>query len=123
LLRDVNGDTIRWFASRLNIETELHWASALAVDEQNPTQPLVEICRYFGASGYLSGADGRNYLDVERFSTAGIEVIFQEYVPESYSQLFGGFESHLSAIDLILNCGPESANVLRTGRRPQATGE
>ena len=32
----------------------------------------------------LSGAEGRNYLDLERFSAAGIEVIFQKYVPATY---------------------------------------
>ena len=65
-----------------------------------------------------SGAEGRNYLDLERFSAAGIEVIFQEYVPATYPQLFGDFASNLSALDLVLNCGSESRDILRAGRRP-----
>ena len=63
----------------------------------------------------LAGAEGRNYLDLERFSAAGIEVIFQEYVPAIYPQLFGDFASHLSTLDLVLNCGSESRDILRAG--------
>jgi hypothetical protein len=116
-LRDVNKLSIHWLAKRLGVDTECHWASSLPVTEQDPTQRLVEICRHLGASSYLSGADGRNYLDVERFTAAGIEVIFQEYEPVEYAQRFGEFTSHLSALDVVLNCGPESAQVLGAGRR------
>ncbi len=116
LLRDVNGLTIDWLGSRLGIDTERRWASDLPVTEEDPTQRLVEICRHFGASAYLSGAEGRNYLDISSFTAAGIDVIFQEYVPTAYPQLFGDFESHLSALDIVLNCGPESPGILRAGR-------
>ena len=120
LLRDINGVTIDWLSSRLRIDTENRWASDLPITEQEPTQRLVEICRHVGASAYLSGAEERNYLDLERFSAAGIEVIFQEYVPAiyHYPQLFGDFASHLSTLDLVLNCGSESRDILRAGRRP-----
>ena len=115
-LRQVNQATIEWLAGRLGIDTPLHWASALAVDETEPTQRLVEICRALDASAYLSGADGVNYLDQERFSAAGIEVIFQAYDHPVYTQLFGDFESHLSALDLMLNQGSRSLEVVRSGR-------
>jgi hypothetical protein len=117
LLRDLNGATIDWLASRLGIDTESRWASDLPVTEQEPTQRLVEICRHVGASAYLSGAEGRNYLDMGRFSAAGIEVIFQQYIPATYEQLFGDFASHLSALDLVLNCGAASIDILRAGRQ------
>ena len=84
LLRDINGVTIDWLSSRLRIDTENRWASDLPITELEPTQRLVEICRHVGASAYLPGAEGRNYLDLERFSAAGIEVIFQKYVPATY---------------------------------------
>jgi hypothetical protein len=122
LLRDVNGLTIDWLATRLGVSTERCWASALPVTEEEPTQRLVDICQHLGATAYLSGSEGRNYLDVARFSAAGIEVIFQEYVPISYPQLYGEFVSHLSALDLVLNCGPDSSRILRAGRRTQTWG-
>lgn len=118
LLRDVNEATINWLATRLDVDTECCRASVLPVREEEPTQRLIDICRHLGASAYLSGAEGRNYLDCDRFSAAGIEVIFQQYEPQTYPQLFGEFYSHLSALDLVLNCGPSSASILRAGRRP-----
>jgi len=56
LLRDVNGATIDWLATRLGTDTERCRASALPVEEEEPTQRLVEICKHLGASAYLSGA-------------------------------------------------------------------
>jgi hypothetical protein len=98
------------------IETPLRWASELDA-ENEPTQRLIDLCRAVGTDVYLAGADGRNYMDVERFAQARIEVIFQEYEHPSYDQLFDPFESHLSALDLALNCGPRSLEILRQGRR------
>ncbi|MDA0333992.1 MAG: WbqC family protein [bacterium] len=121
LLREVNGLTIDWLAARLDIDTERCWASQLPVTEQEPTRRLVEICRHLGASAYLSGSEGRNYLDVEQFSAAGIEVIFQNYTPSEYPQLYVDFVSHMSALDLVLNCGPGSARVMRAGRGTDPT--
>lgn len=118
MLRDINEASINWLAERLGVTSERCRASDLPVEEQEPTQRLIDICRHLGGTTYLSGAEGRNYLDCDRFSAAGIEVIFQEYVPESYPQLFGEFQSHLSALDLVLNCGSSSVDVLRAGRRP-----
>ena len=84
---------------------------------EEPTQRLVDICRQVGADSYLSGVDGARYMEMERFADAGIEVIFQEYEPPTYPQLFGEFVSHLSALDLVLNCGEESGPILRGGRK------
>jgi hypothetical protein len=115
-LRQVNAASIDWLAERLGVRTERRWASDFKVATQDPTQRLIDLCREAGATTYLSGADGRNYLEVDRFTSVGIEVIFQEYAPVEYPQLFGEFVSHLSALDLLLNAGPGSADVLRAGR-------
>lgn len=116
-LRDANEATIDWLAQRLGVTTQRRRVSDIPVEEADPTQRLVELCRHVGATSYLSGADGRNYLDVERFARAGIHVMFQEYEPQAYEQLYGDFVSHLSALDLILNHGPDSPAILRAGRR------
>ena len=44
-----------------------------------------------------------------------VKVVFQDYCHPKYSQLFGEFESHLSIIDLLFNCGPNSKEVLMSG--------
>ena len=115
-LTEVNAATIEWLRGCLAIDTPCHWASQLDIDTQDPTQRLIDICRHLGGTAYLSGVDGRNYLEVDRFSAAGIEVMFQAFHHPEYPQLFGAFESHLSALDLVLNCGPESGAILRSRR-------
>ena len=117
LLSEVNGASIAWLREQLGIVTPLHWASQMAGLSEDPTGRLVDICRALGASAYLSGVDGAKYMDLGQFASAGIEVIFQHYEHPAYPQLFGEFASHLSALDLVLNCGPQSLEILRSGRR------
>ncbi|MBM3280745.1 MAG: WbqC family protein [Candidatus Handelsmanbacteria bacterium] len=52
-----------------------------------------------------------------QFAAAGIRFLFQHYEHAVYPQLHGDFASHLSALDLALNCGPGSLEILRSGRR------
>jgi hypothetical protein len=116
-LVEVNVASIQWLREVLGITTPLRSASQLPGLSDDPTGRLVDICRAVGAGTYLSGADGPKYLDLDQFADAGIEVIFQEYQHPVYPQLFGDFVSHLSALDLVLNCGAEGLNILKSGRR------
>jgi len=74
----------------------------------DPTLRLIDICRSAGADTYLSGRDGANYMDLEKFRRSGIQVVFQEFVHPSYPQQFGCFQPHLSVVDLLFNCGSGS---------------
>lgn len=73
---------------------------------------LLDMCRGLGATSYISGARGRNYLDAEAFSAAGIGVEFQNYRHPVYPQRFGAFVPNLSVLDLLFNVGPRSLDVL-----------
>lgn len=117
LLSEVNGASITWLREKLGITTPLRWASELEGLSEDPTGRLVDICRAVGAETYLSGVDGAKYMDLGQFAAAGIEVIFQHYEHPVYPQLFGDFAAQLSALDLVLNCGPQSLAILRSGRR------
>lgn len=77
---------------------------------------LVDLCRHFGADTYLSGEGAREYLELRPFREAGVAVRFQEYRHPVYPQLYGDFEPNLSIVDLLLNCGAESLEILRSGR-------
>ena len=66
-LSELNSEIIAYLMKQLHIEVPVHFASRMNVEETDPTGRLVEICRRLGASAYLSGANGRNYLQVERF--------------------------------------------------------
>ena len=79
----------------------------------DPTDRLIDICKELGADAYLAGQDGAIYMDLKRFKDSGIEVMTQEFVHPVYPQPFGNFQSHMSVIDLLFNCGPDSLEVIR----------
>jgi hypothetical protein len=87
-------------------------ASGIAASEE-PTQRLVDICRTLGADTYLAGEGAAGYMEPEPFHRQGIQVVTQAFEHPVYPQLFGQFQSHLSVVDLIFNCGPESADIIR----------
>ena len=92
------------------------------VEADDPNQRLIDICRYFEAKTFYEGAKGADYIDLERFAREGIEIVFQRYRHPTYPQLFGDFLSHQSAIDLIMNTGPDAAAILRSSPLPNGLG-
>ena len=79
----------------------------------DPTGRLVDICKSVGADTYLAGQDGANYMDLKQFEKNTIIVVFQKFQHPVYPQLFNGFQSHLSVVDLLFNCGPESGEIIQ----------
>jgi hypothetical protein len=77
---------------------------------------VLNLCRAVGATTYLSGPLGRDYLDPRDFAAAGIELAFHDYRHPVYRQAFPGFEPLMAAPDLLFNHGPESGAILRGGR-------
>jgi hypothetical protein len=99
----------------MGIRTKTVIASTLTPLREDPTDRLIDICRCVGADTYLAGQGGANYMDVARFDDSGIRVVFQTFEHPVYPQMYGDFISHLSAADLLFNCGPESLATIRGG--------
>lgn len=95
----------------LEIKTPIKRSSQLKVVGKKE-ELILNLCRSMGATEYLSGPDGRNYLDTSLWEKNGIKVIFHDYIHPKYSQLHGSFLPRMSIIDLLLNCGKESLNIL-----------
>jgi len=102
----------RMMASWLDIETPTYRSSELGVPGDRNTR-LINICRHFGADRYLSGNAAQDYLDVAGFADEGIAVEWQNFQHPEYPQQYGEFVPFLSAIDLLLNCGPDSPALLK----------
>ena len=91
----------------MNINTPVLRSSQMNVPG-SASDLVLNLCLEVGANRYISGMGGKNYLKSDAFEKAGIEIVYRPAVlPESYPQLFpqAGFINHLSALDLILNCG------------------
>ncbi len=75
---------------------------------EDPTDRLIDICKALKADTYLSGQDGVEYMDLERFKRSGIRVVVQNFKHPVYPQVFQEFQSHMSVVDLLFNCGAKS---------------
>jgi hypothetical protein len=86
-------------------------ASALGIPGKQ-SERLLALCQHVGARRYLSGNAARDYLDTELFVRNRVEVEWQDYVHPVYPQQHGDFVPYLSIVDLLFNCGEESAAIL-----------
>jgi len=76
---------------------------------------ILNLCKEAEATIYLSGPYGRDYLELDKFESAGIEVRFHKYNYPRYTQLYGEFLPYMSIVDLLFNEGPRSLDIL-TGK-------
>jgi len=112
-ISELNIAMIKWINSTLKIDTPLKRS-----EDFNPigqkTDRLVDILKKVNASVYLSGPAAKNYLEYDKFKEAGISLEFKSYDYIPYPQLWGEFENYVTVIDLLLNCGPDSRNFLKS---------
>ena len=108
LLRELTA----YLLDALGIRTPLRFSSEMKITGAK-SDLVLNLCREVGATHYLSGPLGRNYLDEAGFHAAGITLDYHAYSHPEYPQVYGGFEPYMAAIDLLFNCGPRSLEVLR----------
>ena len=89
-LADFNIDLIRWLSGCFGLDKTMIRSSELSVSGSR-SELLLAICRKVGATDYLSGVSGREYLDRELFQRAGIRVRFQEFHHPIYRQCYEPF--------------------------------
>lgn len=99
----------------LGITCQFTYASELPVSGRGP-RLLLDICKYLGSNTYLSGAFGRDYLDIAEFAAEDITVRFHEYNYPVYQQCFGDFVPFLSYLDMLFNVNLERDKVLAGGK-------
>jgi hypothetical protein len=105
-LVEFNLALIRFLFEVFGIDTPAMRASELH-PEGRKGDLLLDLCRKSGASVYYSGPSGRDYLDESIFTAAGIAVEYHAFAHPEYRQQFDPFVPGMSAIDLLLNEGPQ----------------
>jgi hypothetical protein len=116
-LADYTIALIEKLRSALGINTTLLRSSTLQLSGKREGR-LVAMCRARGAGTYVSPMGSHDYLEgSDAFESAGIELLYDNYSHPTYPQLHGDFISHLSAVDLLLNCGSSSLEILTRGTR------
>ena len=106
-----------WLRQQLGITTAVALSSEFGIRSRS-SRRILDLCLAVGAGRYLTGPGGLDYLDLDEFEQAGMEVQVQNYRHDPYPQQFDlpAFVPRLSAIDMLFNVGRRCrAEVLARG--------
>lgn len=96
----------------LGIQTPVLQARELGVSGAKEER-MIGLLAKVGATTYLSGPSGMDFLRLEPFHEAGIELEWMDYSHyRPYRQRFPPFIHEVSIVDLLFNEGPESPRFL-----------
>jgi hypothetical protein len=116
LLVDWDVEGLKWLTQKLGMPWKGILSSGMGVPGRK-TERLVGICRLLRATQYLTGDAAREYLDESQFEAIGVKVLWHGYPHPTYRQRGEAFVSHLSIVDLMFWCGPNSLEILwQTGK-------
>ena len=106
-LADLNLSLIRWVCRHLDIQTPLGFSRDYH-PRGTKTERVVSILRQVGATVYLSGPTGANYLVPHLFEEAGVHLAYKKYDFPEYEQLHPPFDPGVTIIDLLFMKGTEA---------------
>lgn len=103
----LNVTLIREFCEDLGIKTPLFLSSELSLTPAKREDLLLEICRNFKTTHYLSPQGSKSYLEEEHskaiFAQNNIKITYFSFNHPVYAQMGKGFIPYLSVIDFLFN--------------------
>ena len=114
-LCNLNIETMKMLMKFMDIKTPTIRSSQMKATGQ-ASDLIHNLCLEVGATQYISGIGGKEYLNPSTFYNSGIDLVYKSYsLPKEYPQLFNqsGFFNSLSVIDIILNCGQDWRNYIK----------
>ncbi|HET7086171.1 MAG TPA: WbqC family protein [Rhizomicrobium sp.] len=93
---------LKFWMAEFGLRARLLRASELAV-EGAKSDLVLALAAAAGASAYISGPQGRGYLDEASFREAGIKLHYHDFSPTPYPQLYGEFAPAMAALDYWMN--------------------
>lgn len=117
-LIDLNECLLRQILEWFDITTPIIKASSLNLDSSlKSTDLLLEISKKLNADTYLSGTSGKDYLDINKFTEANINVEFHQFFHPVYKQLYDkysdSFVPGMNSLDLLFNYGEKAKEILK----------
>ena len=78
------------------------------------SERLADLCKQAGGTEYVSGPSAKDYVEESIFSDMSIKLTWFDYegYPD-YPQLWGEFTHGVTILDLLFNCGKDSARYMR----------
>lgn len=98
---------LTYILDELGIKTKILRQSEIST-ESKKQELILDLCKRQKADVFIFGELGSNYADRKLFKSQGIEIVFQKFHHQNYSQLWGDFLPNLSCLDCLLNIGPKA---------------
>lgn len=117
ILSDFNSNIIEYVVKKIGIDTPIIYSSMLNINNKTSTDRLVEIIKKCGGNAYFSGSGGAKYQNEIEFEKNKINLIYTDFKPPIYDQLWGDFIPNLSIIDLLFNYGEESIKIIKNANK------
>lgn len=111
LLADFNVRLIECLWEALSLDRRPVLQSELGVTGKG-TELLVNLCQHVGADRLAVFPHVEKHLDVAEMKSRGIALDYLHFHPPVYPQLWGEFIYNLSALDLLMNCGPKAGDII-----------
>jgi len=123
-LAALNIEIIQEISKKMGIKTSFISSSSLEGIKGEKDKRVVEICKKIDAEEYISPQGSAFYIEKDEpggeITKNNIKLFYHNFEHPEYSQLHGGFISHLCILDLLFNYGLEnSLEIIRKGRRPR----
>lgn len=118
-LNDVVRDMLNIIIEYLDINVKLEWASDYKWKNKNDDL-LVEITNFFRGTAYISGPNGRNYIDENKFKSNNIKLFYHEYNHPIYKQFWGDFVPYMTIWDAFFYYGKDTLKIIQKGTLEEA---
>jgi len=120
-LSKFNIGLITKLCSLMGMSTPLLLASEIDGIVGVKDERLVSLCKKLNCDEYLSPIGSVSYLEKKipggELVKGGVELFYHQFTHPEYNQLYSGFVSHLSIIDVLFNVGPEETlKLIRSAR-------
>jgi hypothetical protein len=116
-LAEYNMLNIREICARLNIGANFVLQSQMETSKAS-TELLIEITKKVAGDSYMCGGGAQGYQEADKFSQAGIKLIYQNFIHPKYSQHGEQFTAGLSILDAIFNLGfEETRKIIGTDKK------
>lgn len=111
-LSSLNIELIKFVCDYLKLNIPLKIASELDLVSTEKNSRIIELCKKFDGTIYLSGNGAKKYNDVESFRQANIELKYSNFQVIEYPQIHGEFIPKLSILDALFNLGTKTNDIL-----------
>ena len=120
-LTDLNFSTLKFGLDCLGLNIPIIKASDLNLSGYK-SDLVLDMCIKTRCSDYIFGSEGKNYANESDFLNNKIIPHFQNYQHPIYTQLHGEFQPFMSIIDLLMNEGPKSLDIIMSGNTKKIKG-